>query len=554
VARWLRAQGVARGALVPVLSPRSGELPALWLGILWVGAVIVPLDPRWPEARLAEALARLRPAAALAHPTQAARPALAAIPALGWDGEDGEPPPLEPATGHEPVYAIFTSGTTGAPRLALNHARGLNNRLRCMDEAFGKDQITLQTTHHAYDTAIWQLLWPLTRGAQVHVPPDEALVSPEALLGCVRRGVTVLDLVPSVARALAPGLRASPEAARRLASVQHLILGGEAPTVADAAALRSLCPSASLYNIYGPTEATIGCLVHEVRGDAPGPIPMGRPLANVQAVILDARGALALPGVEGELVLGGVCVGLGYAGDPEATARAFPWRDLWGEGTQRLYRTGDRAVYRADGALVFLGRGDGQVKIRGVRLELRGIEAALARAAPQHDLAMLALEGPRGAELVAFVAPGPIPDALPRAAEAILEPAARPARWIALPALPLAPSGKRDEAALRALGLTSPPPRLTTDAPGALGAVLAVWSELLGAPVTDPESNFLQLGGHSLLWVEVQHRLEARLAREIPVSLLLQAPTARALAAHLEAPPADAAPRGRHVVRRPRPA
>lgn len=552
---WLARRGAGPGALIPVLSWRHLELPAALLGILSTGAGFVTLDPRWSDEKLKGTLRRLEAGALVAPPELHARARGWGV-ALAWPaagGADLEEEALEEMAwdNQRPVYAMFTSGTTGEPKLAMVRAVGLANRLCDMDTRMSPPcPVTLQTTFHAYDTAVWQLLWPLTRGGQVMIPPPEALLDARLLVECIQRArVTVLDLVPSVLRALGPALERLPPQE----SLAHIILGGEACLPQDMALLRHLSPKARLHNIYGPTEATIGCIAHQVRPQEPAPVPIGRPLAHVQAVVLDQAGALAPPGVPGALHLGGLCLGAGYYDDPEASRRAFVERSVWGEAPTLLYDTGDLAVHREDGALLFLGRRDSQIKVRGHRVELRGVEAALLRHPAIHSAAVLLDE--QAQHLVAFVTPAPLPEDRDAFAATWLEPAARPARWFALESLPLAPSGKRDLKALRRemeqrpVSAAEPSARLSPMEQ----LVARAWQQVLGVTPGSPQDSFVSLGGHSLLLLEVHRLLEAALGRAFPVALLLRAPDLGALAQLLaspEGPPGPDAPRGRVWRRR----
>jgi amino acid adenylation domain-containing protein len=519
IAARLRARGVGRGSLVPLPSVRSLDLVPTWLGALLTGAAFVPLDPRWPKARL-EAAHR-----------QAALPL-----DLG---------PLGP---EDPLYGFFTSGSTGVPRLALIPRRGIHNRFAWMDEAFGPTPpVTLATTAPTFDSAVWQLLWPLTRGGRVVIPPDAPLLSARELLSLVERHrVTILDFVPSVLDALLDTLLA-PGNAARLASVEHIILGGEAIRPASCLRLQRALPRVQSTNLYGPTEASIGCIAHRLSAEEGQEIPIGKPISNVTALLLDRRGRLVPPGAAGEVTLGGACVGLGYHGDPAATERAFfdnPFPEL---DTARLYRTGDRARRRADGSLLFLGRLDEQIKLRGIRIEPGEIERAIEQHPSIREAAVEKRALPGGeALLVAHLAPGPLPGDLDTFLRARLPAPLVPQRFLSHPALPRSAAGKLDRGALSAFPL-APEAHASGEAPrGEIEQlVAAAWAELLGIDAPPRDAGFFQLGGHSLQLVMLAGRLERALGREIPLIELFRHPSIRAFAAWLggdEETRADTAP------------
>ncbi len=506
VASGLRSQGIGRGSLVPVLSRRSLDLVATWLGVLLSGAAFVPLDPAWPALRL-----------------DAAR-SLIATPLHLVPG---------PARPDDPIYGFFTSGSTGAPRLALIPHRGINNRFAWMDEAFGPTPpVTLATTAPTFDSAVWQLLWPLTRGGTAILPPDAPLLSARELLSLVERHrVTILDFVPSVLETSIDTL-VEPAQAVRLRSVEHIVLGGEAIRPESARRLQRALPHARVVNLYGPTEASIGCIAHALAPGEGPEIPIGKPISGVTALLLDRRGRLTPPGAAGEITLGGACVGLGYHGDPAATERAFvdcPFPEL---GAERLYRTGDRAKRRADGALLFLGRIDEQVKIRGQRIEPGEIERALSQHPGVREAAVERRESADGsAFLVAHVAPAPLPGDLDAFLRARLPASLIPARFIASPHLPRSIAGKLDRRALAAVVLDPlSPPR--GEAPrGALEQrIAAVWASVLGVEAPPIDVGFFDLGGHSLQVAVLAGRLERALGREVPLIEIFRRPTIRAFA------------------------
>ncbi|HWN80545.1 MAG TPA: amino acid adenylation domain-containing protein, partial [Candidatus Udaeobacter sp.] len=418
VARALRARGVGPGAYVPLLMRGGIEVVIGMLAVMKAEAAFVPLDLDWPVERIQSALSQLPTGVALVAPRLPFAAALLERPVLvvnATAGEDVGAPDLEPtsetaASAEAPIYAIFTSGSTGTPKAAVVPHRGITNRLLWMNEFFGPATaaVVLQTTRHVYDSAVWQLFWPLINGGKTVLPGPEAEGSAETLAQLIERHqVTMTDFVPSVFNALVPQMVAAAPLRRQLRSLRAIVVGGEEITPATTYQFMAAFPGVRVINLYGPTEASIGCICHEVTGSEGDAIPIGRPIANVRVLVLDPNQNPVPVGVAGELYLGGTCVGLGYLNDPEKTRASFvdsPCPEL---GGGKLYRTGDRVRYRPNGQLEFLGRMDRQVKLRGLRIELGEIETALDRHPAVHESVVLLREDtPGDKRLVAYIVPG----------------------------------------------------------------------------------------------------------------------------------------------------
>ncbi|XYI02585.1 amino acid adenylation domain-containing protein [Sorangium sp. So ce1128] len=366
-------------------------------------------------------------------------------------------------------------------------------------------------------------------------------------------GATMLQCTPSLMQMLLQ----DPEAARSLEPLRVVMLGGEALPPALAAEVKRALP-ARLINMYGPTETTVWSMTHEVR-EAEGAVPIGRPIANTQVYLLDRRLELVPAGVPGEIYIGGAGVARGYHDRPALTAERFVPDPFARTPGARLYRTGDVARHRPDGALVFLGRSDQQVKLRGHRIELGEIEAALGRHPAVLESAVVVREDETGdRRLVGYVvlrsAPaagaspaGPAAGASPRDPAAdppadlgaflraqLPEPMV-PAAIVALPALPLTPNGKVDRRALPAPELTRAPvaafraPRTPVEE-----LIAGLWAEALRRERVGVDDDFFQLGGHSLLAMQVVTRVRAAFHVEIPLRVLFERPTVAALGAWVE--------------------
>ncbi len=547
VAAELQAADVPRGSLVPILTGRSVDAVIAILGVLRAGAAFVPLDPRWPSARLASLLDRIAARVVVASPSLPALPALAGrsrvTPSLDAPTSKGFISGDSDAEAEAPFYAMLTSGSTGEPRLAVVPHRGLDNRFAWMDATFGAaPPVTLQTTAPIFDSAIWQLLWPLTRGGAVVIPPDDPALPASILVDLVvRHGITILDFVPSLFDLAIDDLV---DAAPRLPSLRDVILGGEAIRREPVARFRAAFPGVRVTNVYGPTECSIGCVAHVVDASSDDEIPIGRPIAGASAILLDEAGRLTPIGATGEIHLGGAAVGLGYHGDEAATRAAFlanPFPEL---ATTTLYRTGDLARLDVDGSLLFLGRRDDQLKVRGLRVEPLEIERVLLAHPAVRDAGVARATGASQPDrLVAWISPA-VPADLGDFVRARLPEALVPSRFVAVARLPRSAAGKLDRRALAAL----PPPREAAigAAPGSdlERQIAAIWSEVLGVDAPPVDRNFFDLGGHSLLAVRAHRRLERELARSIPLIDLFAHPTIRALGRHLggEAPPSSPTP------------
>jgi amino acid adenylation domain-containing protein len=537
VASSLQAAGLPRGSLVPILAGRSLDAVIAVLGVLRAGAAFVPFDPRWPALRLTASLASTGARVAVAAPSFAALPSLSGLAVVvpSLDDTASDPPDFldQDRDPEAPIYAMLTSGSTGAPRLAVVPHRGIANRFAWMDEAFGaRPPVTLQTTASTFDSAVWQTLWPLTRGGTAVIPPDEPALPTATLLDLVaRHGITILDFVPSLFDLAIDDLLA---ASAQLATLRDVILGGEAIRRAPVARFQRAFPGIRVTNLYGPTEASIGCIAHCVDAAAEAEIPIGRPIANVSAILLDEAGRLTPIGAVGEIHLGGAAVGLGYHNDAEATRAAFlpsPFPEL---AATTLYRTGDRGRLRPDGALLFLGRRDDQIKVRGLRVEPLEIERALLDHPEVRDAGVLLdHQPPAPARLLAWIAPA-LPADLAAFARARLPEALVPSRFLAAPILPRSAAGKLDRRALAALAQPPETARGAAPASDLERRIAAIWSEVLGLAAVPVDRGFFDLGGHSLLAVRAHRLLERALGRTVPLIDLFAHPTIRALAHRLE--------------------
>ncbi|MBI3791955.1 MAG: AMP-binding protein [Gemmatimonadetes bacterium] len=413
------------------------------------------------------------------------------------------------------------------------------NRLRWMQDEYrlGPADVVLQKTPASFDVSVWEFFWPLLAGARLELARPGGHRDPAYLASVITRaGVTVCHFVPSMLRAfLADG------AAAGCTSLRDVMASGEALPADLVAAFQSALPTARLHNLYGPTECAVDvsywpCPPGLGLGDV---VPIGRPVANTQLYVLDAHGAPAPVGVPGELFIGGVQVGLGYHNRPELTAERFARDPFAGAPGARLYRTGDRARWRHDGTIEYLGRLDFQVKLRGFRIELGEIEAALqADARVRESVAIVHVDAHGEQQLVAYVvaAPGATIEtpALLASLGARLPAHMVPAAVMVLDAMPLTPSGKLDRRALPAPEFAALAAPSRAPAGELEQAVALIWQDVLGTPVEGAETPFAALGGHSLLATRVTAQLGRIFRTNVSLRRFFAEPTvagiARALA------------------------
>lgn len=542
IAATLAASGVRAGDTVLICTRRSPEMLTAVHGILMAGAGYAPVDPDQPPARLAAMLEDLGTPPVLVAPEHAHLFRGHAAPVIPLDGEgEAEPPSLADLTPDDLAYVIFTSGSTGRPKgVAVEHHAVLN-RILWMQETFkiGPGDVILQKTPHTFDVSVWELMWWSWTGAAVAVPPVGVERDPLALADAVERfGVTVMHFVPSMLTAFLAYVESGLVSARKLASLRYVFASGEALDLATVERFNRLIHAATgaeLHNLYGPTEATVDVSWQPCSPWTGGDVvPIGRPIANTRLYVLD-EALRPLPiGVTGELYIGGPQVARGYVNRPDLTSERF-LDDPFAPGG-RLYRTGDRALWRADGSVAFLGRADHQVKVRGYRIEPGEIEQALER----HSLVDRAVVAPVTVggltELHGYILPkggaAPSGEILRAYLRVHVPDYMVPARFLRLAELPLTPSGKLDRKALRGVPLDGPAE--TGPAANPLEQdILAFWRTVLSDMPLDADTGFFDAGGNSLLLLRLHEALETRWPGAFRVADLFAHTTIAAQARHL---------------------
>ena len=546
IGRGLMAAGVQGDDVVALFAPRGLPLLSMIVGAFKAGAAYLALDDRHPAGRSARML--VSSGAPVVLTPRECLPQVQAIVALAertprvlvleevLAGADpfADENPGRYATDEQLAYVIYTSGSTGEPKGVMVNQRGmLNNQMSKLPYLrLGEGDVIAQTAATGFDISVWQFLTAPLFGGRVEILPDTVVQDPQRLLEEVAANqVSVLECVPAVIDAM---LAVAPH---RLDALRWLLPTGEALTTDLAARWFARYPQVPLVNAYGPAECADDVALHTLTA-APAlnaNMPIGRPTDNNDLYVLDSTLQLAAPGVVGELYIGGVGVGRGYAARPGLTAERF-LPDPFGERGARLYRSGDLARWNADGALEYVGRADFQVKIRGQRIELGEIENQLLAQASVRDAVVSALPTPHGPQLVGYVVAQAqqtlSSDVLKTALAQSLPAFMVPAHIVVLAQMPRNANGKLDRKAL-------PVPTLEThvfEAPqGQREQVLAeLWQSLLKVEQVGRHDNFFELGGHSLLATRLLSRIRERLGVSLPLAQAFEATTVAAQAALID--------------------
>ena len=557
----LAGRGAGPERVVAVMMPRSASLVIALHAVHKTGAAYLPVDPAYPAERVAFMLGDAHPAVvvttrecagqlppgvpALILDTAQAAAELAAISADECDQ-------TSKATPAGAAYVIFTSGSTGRPKGVVVPHEGIVNRLQWMQSEYQlrPDDRVLQKTPAGFDVSVWEFFWPLMTGAALVVAKPEGHQDPAYLAGLINRErVTTVHFVPSM---LEEFVRA-PEAAT-CRGLRRVICSGEALPGRLAERFHDLL-DAGLHNLYGPTEASVDVTYWEcLPGAGRDVVPVGRPVANTRVFVLDSWLRLVPAGVAGELYVAGVQLGRGYLGRAGLTAGRFV-ACPFGAG-ERMYRTGDLVRWSAGGELVFLGRADDQVKVRGHRVELGEVEAVLAGLpGVAQAVAVVREDRPGDRRLVGYVVPGPGGGAggagLRELAGRVLPEYMVPAAVVEVAELPLTPNGKVDRRALPAPDLAglagSRRPRTPQEE-----VLCEIFADVLGLPRVGIDDSFFELGGHSLLATRLAARVRSVLGAELGIRSVFESPTVAGLAARLDGArparsPVRPAPRGGHV-------
>lgn len=553
LAHTLRKCGVGPDSLVGLCIPRSLEMVVGLLGILKAGGAYVPLDPSYPAERLQFIL---KDALITVLLTQSSLQALfdstvrdanppiqqLFLEEVSINSADSSAPPVHDENPlcftrpHNLAYAIYTSGSTGKPKGVPIHHQGLVNYLSWCIEAYRVKEGTGAPVHSplGFDLTVTSLFAPLLAGKRVLlIPEEEGIDGLCQALRNVQAGeeFSLVKITPAHIEILRHRLPVS-----AASSAKAFVIGGEALVGEALSYWRDNAPATRIINEYGPTETVVGCCIYELLAghSKPGPVPIGRPIANTQLYILDEAKKPVAVGVSGELFIGGEGVAHGYLNRPELTVERFLPDPFSSRSGALLYRSGDLVRQGADGALEFLGRIDQQVKLRGYRIELGEIEAALEQQNTIRKAAVIIRGEGETRRLVAYlVTTENVPldiDSIRAGLSRILPEYMLPTSFVRLDDMPLTANGKIDRKALpdvdnsfqpetRAGNRTAPPCNPVQ------ARLARLWCDLLKISNVGIHEDFFQLGGTSLLAARLMDRITKEFGKDLPLSILAQAPT-----------------------------
>jgi len=562
LALWLRDQGVGAETAVGICVDRSIELVVGLLGILKAGGGYVPLDPEYPQQRLAHMLEDADIKLLITQSELQARLPATDARILLIDAEAdqfGTLPTDNPAPLAGPdnlAYIIFTSGSTGRPKGVQNEHHGIVNRLLWMQDEYGltaADSV-LQKTPFSFDVSVWEFFWPLLNGARLVMAKPGGHRDSSYLADIIQQeNITTMHFVPPMLQVFLQDANAD-----GCTSLQRIICSGEALPFDLQQRCFDLLP-AELHNLYGPTEAAIDVSYWACQRDSDDTtVPIGAPVANTQLYVVDEHEQQCPVGVPGELWIGGAQVARGYINRPELTAAAFIVDPFSADENARCYRTGDLVRWRADGNIEFLGRIDHQIKLRGFRIELGEIEAQLADIATvEASLVLLREDTPGLKQLVAYVQvtePHNFDAAL--AADLLgkeLPDYMVPGAFVALREFPLTPNGKLDRKALPAPDVQVQQSEYAAPRNDTEEQLAAMWAELLGVDKVGINDDFFALGGHSLVAMQVVSQIMQSMGVQLPLETLFDSPTIAGLAESVsKGEGAEAAPEIQRISRKRR--
>ncbi len=545
LAHYLCDNGVVAESLVAVCLDRSIEMVVALLGILKSGGAYVPIDPSYPEDRISYMISDSKASMIitceqfLSHISEHG----ARVICLGTDNALSAYPVESPQVHVSPehlAYVIYTSGSTGKPKGVMIPNSAITNHMLWMQSVcpVGVEDAVLQKTSFSFDASVWEFYAPLLTGGRLVMARQGGHLDPDYLIQTIQKyAITTLQLVPSML-----GVLLEQKSFAKCLSLNQVYCGGEALSLALVTQFHDTFTSVDLYNLYGPSEATIDATFSLCRRGGTT-VSIGRPVANCKAFILDRNLTPVPVGVIGELYLSGAGLARGYLNQPKLTAQKFidvTDRQLW-ETDIRLYKTGDLARFISGGDIQYMGRTDHQIKLRGFRVELGEIESVINKSDLVYDNAVLAHgEGGRMQYLQAYVVPADMSLSFKALKEQLLEDISEklpeymvPSIFIEMDRLPHTPNGKIDRKAL-------PEPELNSDiihtAPETPleHELVAVWQDLLGSNDIGLHDNFFDLGGHSLLTVRLLARINEKYGQKVALSHFFKNPTIQWLALRIE--------------------
>lgn len=550
LAHHLRSLGVGPDSLVGVCMERSLDMSIALLAILKAGGAYVPFDPTFPADRLSFMLSDTQAQLMLSQshlkeqlPAGKVRVLFVDKDIDSWSQQANSNPVNNTKAGNL-FNVIYTSGSTGKPKGVMVPHQGIINRLLWMQESYPLDSqdIILQKTPYSFDVSVWELFWPLLSGARIEFAKAEGHKDPDYLQQIIQdKGITTLHFVPSML-----GIFLQTEGASHCTSIKRVFCSGEALQLGHEQRFFKQLGWAELHNLYGPTEASVdvsyfACQSHSQYRS----VPIGKPVANTQLLILDENLQPVPIGIAGELYIGGVQLARGYLNREELSAATFIDNPFHASGhpSPRLYKSGDLARYLPDGNIDYIGRADFQVKIRGLRIELGEIETILHQHPEvKETLVITHQQGPDNVLIVAYIVAQtenqtPSTEDLRQHLRQHLPEYMLPNAFVVLNEIPLSANGKANRKALPAPELEE---SLSTEylAPrNTFEQQLAdIWSEVLNIEKVGVNDNFFELGGHSLLATRVASRIRKQFDIELKLRELFECTTVAALAEKIANP------------------
>ncbi|MFC3320520.1 amino acid adenylation domain-containing protein [Mesorhizobium cantuariense] len=545
LARHLISKGIRLGDAVGVLVERSCDLIVGFLAVLKAGAVYLPLDPRLPPQRLRFMVRDAGASAVISKAELKDQTFGKALSGLNIEGANGcavvlldkdrteialheVTPPHCPAGPSDLAYVIYTSGSTGQPKGVMIEHRSACNMAEDLKSTYqlGPDNRVLQFASCGFDASLFDFILALSSGGRLCLaPPSASLPGAELVEFMRRQRITAAGLTPTAWNSLP---------STDLPDLKVIKSGGEP---LPWSLIERWGEKRRIFNSYGPTETTVYCIRTEVKAEGQRP-SIGRPAINTKAYILDRYGNPAPVGAIGELYIGGVGIARGYINSDELTREDFRPNPFDGEPQSRLYKTGDLARYLTDGTIEFLGRKDGQIKIRGMRVEFAEIERCLMGHEDVKACCVALTGSPReNASLTAYVVRrrggSKDTDKLQSLLRAALPGNMIPSQFVFLPQLPTNRSGKIDRRALPEPRNASKLKTATLPTGGLQTELAEIWKDVLKLDSVGVEDSFFDVGGHSLAIVQVQARIHDRLGIDCKILDLFEHPTIRTLAAHL---------------------
>ncbi|WP_432408907.1 amino acid adenylation domain-containing protein [Wukongibacter sp. M2B1] len=535
-------KGIKRNDRVAVLMDHSIELTISIFAIMKAGATFVPIDVNSPDSRIKENILDIDCKTVLINSKTVYRDKDLdeSLLIVEEDELKGKKENLNIKSDlKELIYIIYTSGSTGKPKGVMISHRGIVNRFMWMNDYFGKDsaKAVLQTTRYVYDSAVWQIFWPLINGGKtVTLPPNFHMTSENICELIEKHRVTITDFVPSVFNVIVKQISDGKKEKEMLSSLKNVVLGGEEITPFTTHKFLEKFPEIRITNLYGPTEASIGCIYYRVKGEEGNKIPIGKPISNMEIYIMDKYRNLVPIGIDGEIYIGGRGVGLGYINNIEKSEEVFldnPFRP-----SEKMYRTGDLARWLPDGNIEFLGRIDHQVKIRGFRIEPGEIEAQLLKHGSVKEAVVIDRKGKDNDKyLCAYIVSEEeisVSDLRKHLSKELPEYMV-PSYFVQLEKIPLTPNGKIDR---RSLPL--PEGNISTgveyEAPSSITEekLVEIWKEILGIEKIGINDNFFSLGGHSLRAAAMVSKIHKEMNVEVPLREVFRLATVKSLAKYIK--------------------